>query len=768
MPEPGDPQEHPLLENLNPPQREAVTHVDGPLLILAGAGSGKTTVITRRVAWLIEERGVAPSAILAMTFTNKAAEEMRDRVQRLVSVPVEQLWVSTFHSFCTRILRREGDRTPVGRDFVIFDPSDQKSLMRQVLAELKLPERQFHPKKMLEFVSDFKNRCLLPPEAREEALDAWTRKAVDAYGLYQQGLRNHRACDFDDLLLYAERLFREPVVQEAYSRRFRYVLVDEYQDTNHAQYRLVQHLARAHHNLCVVGDEDQSIYGWRGADIRNILDFQRDFPEARQIKLEQNYRSTQKILDAASTVIANNAQRLGKTLWTEQGHGETVSFKLLDEGRLEAEWVVQRILQERSRFPESRLAVLYRANWQSRQLEEALRALNIPYKLVGGVKFYERQEVKDVIAYLRLISNPYDLVSFRRAVSAPSRGVGPTTLARIEAAMPEDGTALEGAAALLKRGELKGRAQREMGKFLALFQKAPGEAQALSLSGLLRWVIRESGYLQMLEDEGTLEAEGRLRNLEEFLSAAAEAESLGLRLAEFLDRITLASDADQADESAQISLMTIHCAKGLEFPVVFLVGMEEDVFPNRNARETDEGLEEERRLFYVAITRAQRKLYLSAARRRRIMGSEMLGMPSRFLRELPPEALETPIRWGTELYQAGQGVASSPRFTPRGGDAGSVASELSRIRGFFDRVKAAQGPEQILSGAEPPVHAATEEPPQGDSWPAGTRVLSPRFGRGVVTSVTGRGDGLTYTIRFADAGEKRIVARFGLLEREPA
>ncbi|MBI4911435.1 MAG: UvrD-helicase domain-containing protein [Acidobacteria bacterium] len=759
MPPTGPLAEHPLLWNLNPPQQEAVLHAEGPLLILAGAGSGKTTVITRRVAWLIEEQGVSPGSILAMTFTNKAAEEMRDRVQRLVGVPVEQLWVSTFHSFCTRILRRDGDRTPVGRDFVIFDPSDQRSLMKRVLAELKLPERQFHPKKVLEFISDFKNRCLLPAEARAEALDAWTARAVDAYALYQEGLRNHRACDFDDLLLFTERLFREPAIQEHYGQRFRYILVDEYQDTNRAQYLLVQHLAR-HRNLCVVGDEDQSIYGWRGADIRNILDFQRDFPEARQIKLEQNYRSTQAILDAASTVIANNSQRIGKTLWTDLGHGERITFKLADEGRLEAEWVVQRVLDERARFPEGRLAVLYRANWQSRQLEEALRAANLPYRLVGGVKFYERAEVKDLIAYLRLISNPFDLVSFRRAVSTPSRGVGPTTLARIEAAIPEEGTPLEGVASLLGRGELKGRAQRELKGFLDLFSRAGAELKALGLPGLLRWVLHESGYLQALEEEGTLEAEGRMRNLEEFLSAAAEAEGMGLRLPEFLDRITLAADADEVDEAAQLSLMTIHCAKGLEFPAVFLVGMEEDVFPNRNARETEEGLEEERRLFYVAITRAQRKLFLSAARRRRIMGSEVLGMPSRFLRELPPEALETPIRWGTELHREGLGI-QSPGRPPRGSDGASVASELHRIRGFFDRVRAAQGrpPET------PRVESSQEEGGDG-AWPAGTRVLSPRFGRGIVTASTGRGEGLTYTIRF-EGGEKRILARFGMLERDP-
>jgi DNA helicase-2/ATP-dependent DNA helicase PcrA len=589
---------------------------------------------------------------------------------------------------------------------------------------------------------------------------------MDAYDLYQKGLKNHRACDFDDLLLHTERLLRDPVVQEAYAQRFTYLLVDEYQDTNRAQYLLVQHLAKRHHNLCVVGDEDQSIYGWRGADIRNILDFQRDFPEAVEIKLEQNYRSTQKILDAASTVIANNSQRLGKTLWTERGTGDNLTFKLLDEGRLEADWVVQKLLEERGRFPGVRMAVLYRANWQSRQLEESLRAVNVPYKLVGGVKFYERQEVKDLLAYLRLASNPFDLTSFRRSVNAPTRGVGPTTLGKIEAAMPEGGTPLEGVATLLRSGELKGRAQRELGKYLDLFRRATGEAEHLGLSALVRWMVVESGYVQSLEEEGTLEAEGRLRNLEEFISAAADAESLGLRLPEFLDRVTLASDADDVEEAAQLSLMTIHCAKGLEFPVVFVVGLEEDVFPNRNARETDDGLEEERRLFYVAITRAQRKLYLTAARRRRIMGTEMLGMPSRFLRELPGDALDTPIRWGTELYQSGQGVFSASRNPPRSGGTGSVATELQRIRGFFDRAKG------LAATAEPepdvtahPVER-TDAPTPKDVWPTGTRVRSPRFGRGMIVGSTGSGDGLTYTVRFAECGEKRIVQRFGMLERE--
>ncbi len=757
-----EPIDHPLLRNLNAPQREAVQHAHGPLLILAGAGSGKTTVITRRIAWLIEEEGVHPGSILAMTFTNKAAEEMRERVQRLVSVPAAQMWVSTFHSFCTRILRREGERTPVGRDFVIFDPADQKSLVRQVLAELKLPEKQFHPKKVLELISDFKNRCLLPEEAREEALDPWTRRVLEVYDLYQKGLKNHRACDFDDLLLWTERLFRDPVLQSAYADRFRYILVDEYQDTNRAQYLLVQHLARRHHNLCVVGDEDQSIYGWRGADIRNILDFQQDFPEAVRIELLQNYRSTKKILDAASEVIANNSQRVeGKgALTTDLGEGESIVFKLADEGRLEAEWVVQRIQELRYLDRDTKVAVLYRANWQSRQLEEALRAQNMPYRLVGGVKFYERQEVKDLISYLRLISNPFDLVSFRRCVNAPSRGVGPTTLGKIEGSIPDGGTPLEGLALLLRSGELKGRAQRELGKFLDLFHRAASEREALGLTGLVKWALQESGYLQSLEDEATLEAEGRIRNLEEFLSAAAESESLGLRLPEFLDRITLASDTDQLEEAAQLSLMTIHCAKGLEFPFVFVVGMEEDVFPNRNARETPEGLEEERRLFYVAITRAQRRLTLSAARRRRIMGTEMLSMPSRFLREISAELLTAPIRWGTEIYQAGEGIRPGSSFT-RGAGGASVASELQRIRSFFDRVKAPA----MEPGSPEPHPVESSEPQDANAFPADTRVKSPRFGVGTILAASGRGEGLTYTVRFDQGGDKRIMARFGGLER---
>ena len=755
LPEAAD---HPLLRGLNAPQREAVQHTQGPLLILAGAGSGKTTVITRRIAWLVEEAGVHPSSILAVTFTNKAAEEMRERVARLVSVPVEQLWVSTFHSFCTRMLRREGDRTPVGRDFVIFDPSDQKSLVKQVLAELKLSEKQFHPRKVLEHISDWKNRCLLPDEAAPEVIDAWGKKLLEAYRLYQEGLTRHRACDFDDLLLHTERLLRQPAMQEIYSQKFRYILVDEYQDTNKAQYLLVQHLAGRHQNLCVVGDEDQSIYGWRGADIRNILDFQRDFPGAKQIKLEQNYRSTQAILDAASTVIANNSQRLGKTLWTDLGHGERLSFRLLDDGRAEAEFVAREILKLRAVDPEGKVAILYRANWQSRPLEEALRTQNLPYKLVGGTKFYERQEIKDLISYLRLATNPFDLTSFRRCVNTPSRGIGPTTLAKIEAAIPENGTPLEGVAAVLKGGGFSGRSQREMLRFHDLFAQADTEKRTQPLSGFIRWMLHESGLLQALVDEDTLEAKGRIENLEEFLSAASELDGLGLD--GFLDRITLMADADEVEQDARITMMTIHCAKGLEFPTVFLVGMEEDVFPNRMAKE-DDGLEEERRLFYVAITRAQRRLVMSGARRRAAFGGPpTLGMPSRFLKEVPAEALDQPIRWGTELFQAGQGGWTPP--AARGGGGASVAGELNRIRGMFAQVRASQpAPE-----AEAPEPEPAPEPIPGNAWPVGTRVRSPRFGRGVITGATGRGDMLTYTVRFAESGEKRIVAKYGMLEKE--
>ncbi len=621
---------HLILRGLNAPQQEVVTTTEGALLVRGGPGTGKTKSLTHRIAWLLE-MGNRPSQILALTFSHNAACDMRKRVQALTNVPMEQLWVSTFHSFCTRILRREGDRTSVGRDFTIFDPSDQEALVRQVLAELKLPEKQFHPKKILEVISDWKNRCLLPAEAREEALDAWTRKALDAYELYQTGLKNHRACDFDDLLLHTERLFREPGLQAVYAERFNYLLVDEYQDTNWAQYLIVQHLAKQPHNLCVAGDEDLSIYGWCGADIKNILDFQRDFPKAVQIEFVQNYRSTEMILGAASHVIENNTQRLAYKgrLTTQLGEGERLTFKLLDDGHLEAEWVVNRIREERALFPDAKIAILYRANWQSIQLVEALRSVNMPYTLVDEVR----------------------------------------------------------------------------------------------------------------------------------------AESLGLP--EFLDRVSLASDSDNLEEEALLSLMTIHCAKGLEFPVVFLVGMEEEVFPNRNARETDEGLEEERRLFYVAITRAQRRLFLTAARRRRVMGSEMLGMPSRFLRELPAEALETPIRWGTELYQSGQGVFSGPR-APQGGGGSSVASELQRIRGMFERTRM-EGERAAAEGGDEAQASQAQLPPlpavAGDAWPKGARVRSPRFGRGVILGATGAGDSLTYTVRF-EGGEKRILVRFGMLERE--
>jgi len=775
---------HPLLQGLNGPQIEAVQHVHGPLLILAGAGSGKTRVITTRIAWLIEVIGTSPGSILAMTFTNKAAEEMRGRVQTLVSCPVENMWMGTFHSFCTRLLRREGDKCPVGRDFVIFDPSDQKSLIKQVLTELKLPEKQFHPRRVLEFISYYKNRCQLPDEALEDAVDAWSKKAIEAYALYQKGLEAHRACDFDDLLLYTERLLRGDDLREAYGKRFPFVMVDEYQDTNRAQYLLIKHLAKGHQNICVVGDEDQSIYGWRGADINNILDFRKDFPGARQIKLEQNYRSTQKILDAASNVIANNTQRIGKTLWTDLGDGERIVFKLLDEGRIEAEWAASQIKADLATFPEARIAVLYRANWQSRQIEEALRALNIPYKLVGGVKFYEREEVKDTLAYLRLVSNPFDLVSFRRAISKPRRGVGIATLQKIEAAIPQDGTPIEGALRLLRAGEIKGKAQKEIARFIELFKKAPQELEALPLGGLIRWVLAESGYVQSLEDEKSLESEGRLRNLEEFIAAAIDAESMGLRLAEFLDRITLASDADQADSEARLSLMTVHCAKGLEFPIVYLAGLEEDVFPNRRAIEED-NLEEERRLFYVAITRAQRKLRISAARRRRLGEYVMMGMPSRFLAEIPEQALESPIRWGTQMFQSSGPPMRQPG-AQRGGGGADVAAELMRIRKSFDRAKAMMENAEkdsednlgepdmpIIGGAgleaqieqTQPAQEPEREKGSQTALEKGARVISPRFGRGVITGASGAGDMLTYTIRF-ECGEKRIVAKYGMLEKD--
>ena len=753
--------EHRLLQNLNTQQREAVVHVNGPLLILAGAGSGKTTVITRRIAWLIEKEGVNPGSILAMTFTNKAAEEMFERVKRLVNITAEQPWVSTFHSFCTRTIRKEGDLTPIGRDFVIFDPYDQRSLIKRILTELGLTEKQFHPKKVMEVISDFKNRCLLPQEVVRDLHDTRTQKIVDIYDKYQEGLKSSRACDFDDLLLYTERLFRDQTIQTAFSERFRYILVDEYQDTNKAQYLLVQHLAGKHRNLCVVGDEDQSIYGWRGADINNIFNFKKDFPETIQIKLEQNYRSTQKILDAASEIIANNTQRIGKALWTNLGTGNNITLEILNEGRLEAEFVAERIQEERRKQPELHIAVLYRANWQSRQIEEALRSKNMAYKLVGGTKFYERQEVKDIIAYIRLISNPFDLASFRRSVNTPSRGVGAATMARIEASIPKGSTALEGLSIVIQSKKLRGKSQQKLSQYLDLFDNALYKVQELTLSALIRWIIVESGYKLMLEEEATIEAEGRLNNLEEFISSAVEAEHMGLCLSDFLDRISLSSDTDKFEEKATLSLMTIHCAKGLEFPVVFVIGMEEDTFPNRKALETEDGLEEERRLFYVAITRAQYKLYLTASRRRFMMGQESTCLPSRFLKELPTNGIDLPTQWNTNRR-----LTKFPHSEQCQHYQGLKKTNNSRMPYIKHTNNLVAHGNTATNFSESLTSTFSTEPTsiQDDTWPKGTPIISDHFGRGVITAASGAGDNLTYTIRFTD-GEKRIVAKFGTLKK---
>ena len=746
---------HRLLKGLNDPQQRAVVTTRGPLLILAGAGSGKTTVITRRIAWLIESEGVLPGSILAMTFTNKAAQEMSERVQHLVSVPAYQLWVSTFHSFCTRVLRAEGDLTPVGKNFVIFDPSDQKSLMKHVLSELSLSEKQYHPKRMLAEISNYKNQCLLPHEIDHTPSERSLATLIDVYTLYQEGLKTHHACDFDDLLLLTERLFRDPAIQAKYQEKFKYLMVDEYQDTNRAQYRLIQHLVGQDRNICVVGDEDQSIYGWRGADIRNILDFQKDFPNTTQIKLEQNYRSTQSILDAASLVIKNNQDRIGKDLWTNRGTGEKVTFKLAQDGRSEGNWIADQAQFELMRSSDARVAVLYRANWQSRQIEEALRAKNIPYLLIGGVKFYERQEIKDLLSYLRLLFNPFDLVSFRRAINAPSRGVGPTTLKKIEGAIPEGGHPLEGVLQALKSGAVKGKAAREVGRFAEIILQGRKERDLRGLASLVQWMLQESGLTQTLEKENTIESESRLRNLEEFLNAAADEETLGSTLEQFLDRITLVSDADSVDVASRLSLMTIHCAKGLEFSAVFLSGMEEDVFPNRNAKDDENGLEEERRLFYVAITRAQMKLYLTGARHRRVMGMNTLGLPSRFLRELPEDVLDHPIRWGVEVYQSGEGD-----WTNTHDEWSETASKPpSRSRPGFK-------PTRSFYATSPKEERPSKPKMSKEGWPLGTRVTSPRFGDGLITASTGKGDMLTYTIVFQSHGEKRIVAKYGTLVKK--
>lgn len=739
-----------LLDQLNPQQREAVEHTKGPLLILAGAGSGKTRAITYRIAYLIGEKGVAPESILAVTFTNKAADQMKERVAALLSETLET-WphISTFHSFCVRVLRRSIDKLDYSRDFSIYDEDDQARVVKAAVNELGLGEQVASPRSVLSRISYVKNRGIPPEELFREAKDPATEKLASLYERYERKLRQANALDFDDLLLKTVELFyKAPEVCEQYNRNFRYVLVDEYQDTNRIQYQLILQLTLAQQNLCAVGDEDQSIYRWRGADIQNILSFEKDYPQTRIIRLEQNYRSTQVILDAATAVVSRNVARKGKTLWTDRAGGARVGLFEAADADEEALYVAGEIQRALATDEQGSIAVLYRTNAQSRMFEEALRRVSIEYRLVGGFSFYARAEVRDSLAYARLVTNRRDAASFLRIVNVPPRGIGDTTLAAVEQSATRGNMSLwEALEQELAAKLLPARALRALEAFYALIRELVAAREQSTMRGFLRDLLDRTRYLEMLRAENTPEAEGRIENLQELVNAAAEADERGESLAEFLDHAALVSDADDFDERARVTLMTLHSAKGLEFSTVFLAGLEEGLFPHKLSLEDEAAIEEERRLCYVGMTRAKDRLMMTWARERRSFAREAFEgtRPSRFLREVPAELVEplSAAMFGTKPRTSWENAVNS---------VGS-AERFLRERGREPRKLAGGG---LRLGA----------PPRGSGrWKLGAQVRHPKFGLGTILNCEGEGEDAKLTVSFPGYGQKKFVERYAALEK---
>jgi ATP-dependent DNA helicase UvrD/PcrA len=710
-----------LLDDLNPAQREAVVAGDGPLLVLAGAGSGKTRVIAYRIAWQLVQQGLSPRNLLAVTFTNKAAGEMKRRVEALLApAGIRPPLIATFHSVCVRILRQHGTHVGLPPHFTIYDEDDRLALVKECMKEGELADRSFTPSAAVHRISYLKNQMTAVSEALRDARGPWEKKAALVYSRYEKRLRETGAVDFDDLLLLVVRLLAEtPEVLAWYRGLWRSVLVDEYQDTNRAQYRIIRLLTQEHRNICVVGDSDQSIYKWRGADIRNILDFEDDFPGTKVVRLEQNYRSTRCILAVAAGVIAHNVQRKDKTLWTENAAGEPVRvYRAWDEHE-EASFVAQSILGLRGEgVPWDSMAVFYRTNAQSRVLEDALRRARVPYAIVGGVRFYERKEIKDTLAYLRLTVNPADDVAFRRAIGAPARGIGQATLARLDEEAARQSRPLLAVAAE-PPADVRGKPGRTLQDFAGLIARLAGQRRDLAPPAFIDLVLDQTGYRDALRQERSPEAEGRLENLEELIAAAedfthVEAEPT---LEGFLDGVALVSDIDELkDAEARVTLMTLHSAKGLEFPAVFMTGLEEGVFPHARSMNDPDEIEEERRLCYVGVTRAKERVVLSWALHRRIHGYGV-GEPSRFLREMPEDQL-LPLNAG-----------------------------------------------RVQEPSAPAVAVLRYEPEEA-SWPikVGARVRHARFGEGLVVGVERDGGDTIVTVGFASVGRKRLSLQYAQLE----
>ena len=770
-----------LLSSLNPAQQEAVQHTEGPLLILAGAGSGKTRVIAHRIAYLVSERLAHPDEVMAVTFTNKAAQEMRERVERLLETDCRSMWVSTFHALCARLLRREAPHIGLSRDFTIYDSADQQSVIKQLLKEYHLDDATYQPRMVLSRISHAKNRM----EGVESFAGTWNPRDKEIGRLfegYAKALKEASALDFDDLLLKTVELFDQaPAVRERYARRFRFVMVDEYQDTNRPQYLLVKQLAGGHRNLAVVGDPDQSIYKWRGADLRNILDFEHDFPESVIVRLEQNYRSTEVILGAASAVIANNKNRKEKALWTDQKGGAKIKFFRGSDELEEASYITRVARASIQEDVNATMAVLYRTNSQSRALEDALRAAGVNYVVLGGVGFYERREIKDALSYLKLILNPFDDIALRRVINVPARGIGKGVMDALEqvdvSEVPVDlpplfaglqpevvSNSLWTRLVMSVDGRtLSPRQVSSLGAFRDLIVGLADVARRETVSVLLGKVLDQSGYLRDLREDRSEESEGRIENLMELVSAAREYEvrepepSLG----GFVDRLSLLSDVDkeQGARDARVMLMTLHSAKGLEFPTVVLAGLEEGLFPHSRSREDEAEMEEERRLMYVGITRARSQLVLTSAARRRVFGEYQSTEPSRFIDEVPFDLIEQdlPPQRPASSYGSSYGSSSYGGGSSYGGRGNSGSGEKSsweyRPNPYARRKEAVAAPDY-----------ENEDQSSTTGLRAGLRVRHAQFGVGTVVSVENLDDDQKLVVKFATVGQKTLRAKYAKLE----
>ena len=761
-----------IYDKLNEPQREAVYHTDGPLLILAGAGSGKTRVLTHRIAYLIEERNVNPWNILAITFTNKAAGEMRERVDSLVGFGSESIWVSTFHSMCVRILRRFIDRLGYDNRFTIYDTDDQKTLMKEVCKKVAIDTKVFKERSLMSAISSAKNELILPDEFELNAGGDFAKlKIAKVYREYEAQLKANNALDFDDLLVKTVQLLQtQPDVLENYQERFRYIMVDEYQDTNTVQFQLVRLLAGKYRNLCVVGDDDQSIYKFRGANIRNILDFEHEFSDACVIKLEQNYRSTGNILNAANRVIANNKGRKEKTLWTANGEGELVHLRQFDTGYDEADFIAEDIKKEvRAGASYNDHAVLYRTNAQSRLLEEKFVAMNVPYKIVGGVNFYARREIKDLLAYLKTIDNGMDDIAVRRIINVPKRGIGLTTINRIQESAAERGL---GFYETLMAPELIpgiGRSAAKLDSFAALIEYFKGLTGQMSITDLLREVIEKTGYMESLDSEDKEDAQARKENIDELINKAAAYEEAAedrdepATLSAFLEEVALVADIDSLDEEQDyVVLMTLHSAKGLEFPHVYLAGMEDGLFPSYMTITSDDrdDLEEERRLCYVGITRAEQELTLTCARRRMVRGETQYNKISRFIKEIPAELLDTGSRRiepETEV-PVQQNTYAHAREAFRARAFGAAYSNGAGKSSGVSSGKSSQGLASLQKGSQ--LAAGSGGSPD---YAEGDRVRHVKFGKGTVLEIRSGGRDYEVTVDFDSAGVRKMFAKFAKL-----